>query len=163
MISIPKYKITSRYVTSGAEDFSLNGLLISFLLQCTGIEINHLLSTCINTARALLSIFAVPLRVRWLEVFCFSDIDLITASCRRSCVSITEINGFGICVPEYHQHCFTHCSGKWRRHWGRWSPTNWSWIRENRISQDDGCGLRFRQIGVMVGFRSRNRCSRCNN
>ena len=145
----PKYKITSRYVTSGAEDFSLNGLLISFLLQCTGIEINHLLSTYINTARALLSIFAVPLTVRWLEVFCFSDIDLITASCRRSSVSITEINGFGICVPEYHQHCFTHCSCKWRQHRGCWSTTDWSWIRENRISQDDSCEVCFGQSGMM--------------
>ena len=46
-----------------------------------------------------LSTFAVPLIVRESCAVWLIDMDRITATCRRSKVSITEISGFGICVP----------------------------------------------------------------
>jgi len=63
-----------------------------------GRAISPATPTFFKVALALASTFAMPLMARRSEAVWFNDIDLITASCRLSSVSITEINGCGICV-----------------------------------------------------------------
>ena len=79
-----------------------------------GWAISSAILKSFKAALASLSNFAMPLIVRCSCAIWFGELDRITASCRRSRVSLTEISGFDIWVPRVF---LDHRASRIQFHW----------------------------------------------